>query len=55
MISILPSPEGGACIMLATRADVAELFAALVAAQVKGVGADLTQQLLDLLSKAPKA
>jgi hypothetical protein len=45
------SPKRGATIKLATRADVAEFYSALVAGRVKGVAEQVIVQLLNLLSE----
>jgi hypothetical protein len=52
-IEVVPIAGGGVHIVLPTRADAVELFAALVAAGVKGTGQDLIDQLRAELSRAP--
>lgn len=54
MIRVFPNGQG-ATIELATRADVAEFFAALNVAQVKGVAEPVVVSLLALLSHADQS
>lgn len=53
MITVASKPNGGVEIQLQTRADVVELYSALIVAQVKGRGEELVKQLREILSKNP--
>ena len=51
MIKVTSIPNGGAAIVLSTRVDVVLFFTALVEAKIGGVGENIVQQLIELLSR----